>query len=253
VSGSDIVFDFGRSTRIGLDEAVFCEGKSAEQIAEILGNARERNVGLLLTRLDAGKLSSLPPEFATDIDYCPLSRTAFFGPLRPVVVTGKVAIVAAGTSDAGVAREAARTLRHAGVEANLITDVGVAGLWRLMDRIEEIGRHPIVIAVAGMDAALASVLGGLVPGVPDRRADLRWLWRVGRRSHGPQRHAGKLRARDHGLQYRQRLRRGLGRPANTCCHGDALETGGAATPPAHAIRPHQQSIVSAHQGRQFRA
>lgn len=165
MSGSDVVFDFGRSARIGLDEAVFSEGKSVEQITSILGNARERKVGLLLTRLDTDKLSSLPTELATDIDYCPLSRTAFFGSVRPVAVTGKVAIVAAGTSDAGVAREAARTLRHAGVDANLITDVGVAGLWRLMDRIEEIRRHPIVIAVAGMDAALASVLGGLVPGV----------------------------------------------------------------------------------------
>ncbi|NTF46446.1 nickel pincer cofactor biosynthesis protein LarB [Rhizobium rhizogenes] len=165
MSGSDVVFDFGRSARIGLDEAVFSEGKSVGQIASILADARERKVGLLLTRLDAGKFSSLPAELAADIDYCPLSRTAFFGPMRPVVVTGKVAIVAAGTSDAGVAREAARTLRHAGVEAGLTTDVGVAGLWRLMDRIEEIRRHPIVIAVAGMDAALASVLGGLVPGV----------------------------------------------------------------------------------------
>jgi len=165
VSGPDVIFDFGRSARIGLDEAVFSEGKSVKQIASILENARERKVGLLLTRLDADKLSNLPPELAADIDYCPLSRTAFFGPLRPVVVAGKVAIVAAGTSDAGVAREAARTLRHAGVEASLITDVGVAGLWRLMDRIEEIRRHPIVIAVAGMDAALASVLGGLVAGV----------------------------------------------------------------------------------------
>jgi NCAIR mutase (PurE)-related protein len=165
MSGSDVVFDFGRSARIGLDEAVFSEGKSVGQIASILADARERKVGLLLTRLDAGKFSSLPAELAADIDYCPISRTAFFGPMCPVVVTGKVAIVAAGTSDAGVAREAARTLRHAGVEASLITDVGVAGLWRLMDRIEEIRRHPIVIAVAGMDAALASVLGGLVPGV----------------------------------------------------------------------------------------
>lgn len=165
MSGSDVVFDFDRSARIGLDEAVFCEGKSAEQIAAILASAREREASLFLTRLDAGKLSSLPQEFDADIDYCHLSRTAFFGPLRPIAITGKIAIVAAGTSDAGVAREAARTLRHAGVEAELITDVGVAGLWRLMDRIEEIRRHPIVIAVAGMDAAIASVLGGLIPGV----------------------------------------------------------------------------------------
>ena len=75
-----------------------------------------------------------------------------------------VAIVAAGTADSPVAREAARTLRHEGVEATLVSDVGVAGLWRLMERIAEIARHPVVIAVAGMDAALASVLGGLVPG-----------------------------------------------------------------------------------------
>jgi NCAIR mutase (PurE)-related protein len=164
MSGSDVVFDFARATRIGLDEAVFCEGKSAEQIAGILESARERGVGLLLTRLDAEKLAQLPATLHDDIDYCTLSRTGFFGPLSPVSVTGKVAIVAAGTSDAGVAREAARTLRHAGIEATLITDVGVAGLWRLMERIDDIRRHPVVIAVAGMDAALASVLGGLFAG-----------------------------------------------------------------------------------------
>ncbi|NLS00891.1 nickel pincer cofactor biosynthesis protein LarB [Rhizobium sp. P38BS-XIX] len=165
MSGNDVVFDFERAERIRLDEAVFCEGKSSGQIASILVDARARGAGLLLTRLDPGKLSELPNELRDDIDYCALSRTAFFGPLRAVTVEGTIAIVAAGTSDAGVAREAARTLRHAGVEANLITDVGVAGLWRLMDRIEDIRRHPIVIAVAGMDAALASVLGGLVAGV----------------------------------------------------------------------------------------
>jgi NCAIR mutase (PurE)-related protein len=164
MSGSDVVFDFDRAARIGLNEAVFCEGKSAEQIATILADAQTRGVGLLLTRLDAGKLAALPPVLTADIDYCALSRTAFFGPLPPLRTTGKVAIVAAGTSDSSVAREAARTLRHAGVEATTITDVGVAGLWRLMERVEEIRRHPIVIAVAGMDAALASVLGGLVDG-----------------------------------------------------------------------------------------
>ncbi|MDB5524319.1 MAG: putative circadian phase modifier CpmA-like protein [Rhizobium sp.] len=165
MSGSDVVFDFARAERIGLDEAVFCAGKSVAQIVTILEQARARGAGLLLTRLSAEKLAALPALLGGDIDYCDLSLTGFFGPLRPVTSTGQVVIVAAGTSDAPVAREAARALRHAGVEATLITDVGVAGLWRLMDRIEEIRRHPIVIAVAGMDAALASVLGGLVPGV----------------------------------------------------------------------------------------
>lgn len=161
----DVVFDYARGERIGLDEAVFCAGKTADQIATILEGADRRGAGLLLTRLDSEKLARLPPDFRQAIDYCALSRTAFFGPVRPIVRRNLIAIVAAGTSDAPVAREAARTLRHGGIEATTITDVGVAGLWRLMERIDDIRRHPIVIAVAGMDAALASVLGGLVSSV----------------------------------------------------------------------------------------
>jgi NCAIR mutase (PurE)-related protein len=76
-----------------------------------------------------------------------------------------VAVVCAGTSDVAVAREAARTLRYYGEGAVEISDVGVAGLWRLLERIEEIRKHRIVIAVAGMDAALPTVIGGLVSGV----------------------------------------------------------------------------------------
>lgn len=79
--------------------------------------------------------------------------------------TGQVAVVGAGTSDMGVCREAVRTLGYHGIKASEIYDVGVAGIWRLMERVPEIVRHPVVIAVAGMDAALVSVLGGLVPGL----------------------------------------------------------------------------------------
>ncbi len=161
---SDVVFDYARTARIGLGEAVFCEGKTAEQIVRILEGARERAVPLLLTRLDNALLKQLPPALAVAIDYCLLSRTGFFGALRPDPVANMVAVVSAGTADAPVAREAARTLRHGGAEPTVIGDVGVAGLWRLMERIEEIARHPVVIVVAGMDGALASVLGGLVPG-----------------------------------------------------------------------------------------
>lgn len=158
----DVQFDFDRQSRIGLAEAVLCSEKSIEQIETILAAAAEREVGLLLTRLSSEKAGCLRPALASQLDYCPTSRTGFLGQVRPIDNMATVAIVAAGTSDAFVAREAARTLRHGGVEASLIVDVGVAGLWRLMDRIEEIRRHPIVIVVAGMDAALASVMGGLV-------------------------------------------------------------------------------------------
>jgi NCAIR mutase (PurE)-related protein len=76
-----------------------------------------------------------------------------------------VAIVVAGTSDLFVSREAARTLAYYGVPALEVTDVGVAGLWRLLERVEEIRRMAVVLVVAGMDAALPTVVGGLVPGL----------------------------------------------------------------------------------------
>ncbi|MGO7566006.1 nickel pincer cofactor biosynthesis protein LarB [Rhizobium ruizarguesonis] len=164
MTDGDFIFDYARRERMGLDESVFCDGKSVGQIAAICEDAKKVDAGLLLTRLEASVFARLPEELRDLMDYHALSRTAFFGPVRAVAVVGKVVVVAAGTSDTPVANEAARTLRHTGVEATLIADVGVAGLWRLTSRLEEIRQFPIVIAVAGMDAALASVLGGLVSG-----------------------------------------------------------------------------------------
>jgi NCAIR mutase (PurE)-related protein len=162
VNAKDVIFDYARGERIGLDEAVFCAGKTAGQIASILQDASEREAGLLLTRLDGQKHQQLSSSLQSALDYCDISQTAFFGPVRPVVISDQIAVVAAGTADARVVREAARTLRHAGVETEVIVDVGVAGIWRLIDRIDHLKHFPIVIAVAGMDAAIASVLGGLL-------------------------------------------------------------------------------------------
>ena len=92
----------------------------------------------------------------------PLSRTAIFGDPHPTLAMAPVAIVMAGTSDLPVGREAARTLAFAGQPYREFTDIGVAGLWRLLERIEEIRSAPVVIVAAGMDAALVSVVGGLV-------------------------------------------------------------------------------------------
>jgi hypothetical protein len=158
----EIKLDFERGERIGLEEAIFCEGKTPDQIAAILDEAASYGSRLLLTRLSREKLDALPAPFFSGIDYCAVSQTAFFGDQGPVEHVGEIAIVAAGTSDMSVAREASRTLRYYGQEATLIADVGVAGLWRLTDRLDEIRAHPIVIVVAGMDGAIASVLGGLV-------------------------------------------------------------------------------------------
>ena len=160
-----ITLDLERRARIGIEEAVLCAGKTPEQLAEILRRADEAERSLLLTRLDAEQREALPDALAERIDYEVLSRTGVFGTVAAAEGEARVAIVSAGTSDQSVSREAARTLAYHGHPSVEIGDVGVAGLWRLMARIDEIRAFPVVIVVAGMDAALPSVVGGLVPGV----------------------------------------------------------------------------------------
>jgi NCAIR mutase (PurE)-related protein len=161
---NEINLDFKRGERIGLEEAIYTAGKSCAQLETILETALTCDQRLLLTRLDLGKLEALPERLRRRIDYCAVSRTGYFGAPRRLDTVAQIALVAAGTSDVPVAREAERTLRYYGQASTLFADVGVAGLWRLTSRIEEIRGHPIVIVAAGMDAALPSVVGGLVPG-----------------------------------------------------------------------------------------
>jgi NCAIR mutase (PurE)-related protein len=156
---SDFVLDWEREKRTGVAEAVLCEGKSVAQLEGILGEAAERR--LLLTRLDEEKHAKLAANLRAALDYDPLSRTAFHGSARSPAIEG-AGIVCAGTSDLPVAREAARSLRFAGYAAPIVADVGVAGLWRLMKRLDEIRAFMVVVAVAGMEGALFSVIAGLV-------------------------------------------------------------------------------------------
>ncbi len=144
---------------------MFAAGKSAAQIDAILDALAERDGSILLTRLGAEKYAALKPAHRHRLDFCATSRTAVFGKPRDARSAGKVAIVCAGTSDLPIAQEAARTLAYSGETATLIADVGVAGLWRLLRRIDEIRSHAIVIVAAGMDAALPSVVSGLVGSV----------------------------------------------------------------------------------------
>jgi NCAIR mutase (PurE)-related protein len=108
--------------------------------------------------------AALPAWQQQRLDYDPLSRTAFFGEPAPLFGAPRVAVITAGTSDVPVAREAARTLRFHGHDSVPMSDIGVAGLWRLMARLDEIRALPVAIVAAGMDAALPSVVAGLVPG-----------------------------------------------------------------------------------------
>jgi NCAIR mutase (PurE)-related protein len=157
--------DLHRRARVGVDEAVLCGSKSTAQLETILNDAHTRDIRLLLTRLDAKQYQNLPEPLRARLDYDASSRTAYVGDLPTVSGTAKVAIVTGGTSDVGVAREAMRTLQHHGHAVHEIHDVGIAGLWRLLERVDELATYPIVIVAAGMDAALPSVIGGLIPGV----------------------------------------------------------------------------------------
>jgi NCAIR mutase (PurE)-related protein len=154
--------DHDRFARIGMPEAVLCSTKSTEQFVAIACELVQTTTEpRLFTRLFPDQLAALPDDVAAKFDHDPLSRTALINGTLPARF-GSVVVVAAGTSDASIAAEAARTLDFSGVSNELIVDVGVAGIWRLEARLDEIRAADIVIAVAGMDAALVSVLGGLV-------------------------------------------------------------------------------------------
>ena len=158
----DFRMDWDRIARTGTSEAVLCDSKSPEQIDAIVGEAIARAGRLLLTRLDAAKLATLAAPIRAVLDYDPVSRTAILGTLPAPHGGPRVAIVCGGTSDVPVAGEAQRTLAFAGESASRYVDVGVAGLWRLMEHLDDIRAHRIVICVAGMEGALFSVLTGLV-------------------------------------------------------------------------------------------
>ncbi|MGD9867516.1 MAG: nickel pincer cofactor biosynthesis protein LarB [Hyphomicrobiales bacterium] len=164
MKATEVNLDYGRSKRLGLEEAIYCGHKSVRQIAGIIAEASARKASLLLTRLSSGQHADLPATVRTLLDYDDVSRTAFLGETAQPVHS-RIAVVAAGTSDLPVCKEAVRTLHYYGHRPSEIYDVGVAGVWRLLERVPELARMRIVIVAAGMDAALPTAVGGLVPGL----------------------------------------------------------------------------------------
>lgn len=154
--------DHQRAERLKMPEAIFCAGKDDGSLNAILAELIAKpECPTLFTRLSKDVLDRLDPALTGVLDYHPQSGTGILHGSLPAK-SGSIAVVTAGTSDLRVAGEAARTLQFSGYEVSPIADVGVAGIHRLFDRLEDIQSHDIVIAVAGWDAALASVLGGLV-------------------------------------------------------------------------------------------
>ena len=165
------LFDHERYARIGVPETVYCEGKHAQHLSDLLENLQQHaQHPVLFTRFAPAQFELIDRRLTQGLDYDPISHTAFLNGSFPDMEFGCVAIITAGTSDLNVAQESSRTLEYLGITNSLFADIGVAGLWRLQERIDEINSHDVVIVVAGMDAALASVLAGLsskpVVGVP---------------------------------------------------------------------------------------
>ncbi|MDR7317886.1 nickel pincer cofactor biosynthesis protein LarB [Brevibacillus nitrificans] len=154
--------DLERAERTGFPEVVYGAGKSVEQLIGIMERLREHQELVLVTRVNDNQAQHVRERWP-DIQYEKDASLLISSrePLKPVR-EGYVAVVAAGTSDWSVALEAAWTVRCFGSEARVIADVGVAGIHRLFERLEEIRGASVVVCVAGMEGALASVLAGLV-------------------------------------------------------------------------------------------
>ena len=157
--------DHHRGLRLGFPEVVLGEGKRAEHIVGIARRLIEGGENVLVTRVTEALAAEVRKELPA-LAYGPLARTLSFEHTPVVAAPGTpVAVVTAGTSDIPVAEEALETLRMCGVPAQRVFDVGVAGIHRLLGRLDVLGAAPAIIVIAGMEGALPSVVGGLV-GVP---------------------------------------------------------------------------------------
>lgn len=161
--GADLGFanvDLDREERCGFPEVVFCGSKTPGQAAAIADAIFQRSGRVLLTRADPEHAAAVAA-VCKEAQYKELARAIVIDP-EPLDKTGHVALVAAGTSDLPVALEAELTVQIMGAHTTTHWDVGVAGLHRLLAEVPEIRTARVVVAIAGMEGALASVVSGLV-------------------------------------------------------------------------------------------
>lgn len=157
--------DHHRALRQGHPEVVFCEGKTLEQVLTICERLNEASGGFFGTRATPVQAEALSARFR-DLEWNSLARTVLLrpaaGPGTPATARGIVLVVSAGTSDLPVAEEAAVTADVLGLAVSRLSDVGVAGIHRLLNAGDQLRSADVVIVVAGMEGALPSVVGGLV-------------------------------------------------------------------------------------------
>lgn len=153
--------DHHRALRLGFPEVIFAQGKTIEQLSEIAKKIVEKGSRLLITRATVEQYEAVRQK-VPDAKYNELARVIYSKKPKKLEGKGLILIVAAGTSDLPVAEEARITAEMMANEVVCIYDVGVAGIHRLLDKIDVLQRARVIIVVAGMEGALASVVGGLV-------------------------------------------------------------------------------------------
>jgi len=153
--------DHHREMRTGYPEIIYCAGKSIEQVREIFMVMAEKENNVIGTRANIEMYEAVRGILSAAV-YYPIARIISLQKKKPVVPESRIAIITAGTSDMPVAEEAAITAELLGNNVLRIYDAGVAGIHRLVDKLPEIRKCRVIIVIAGMEGALASVVGGLV-------------------------------------------------------------------------------------------
>lgn len=157
-----VKLDHHRAIRHGMPEVVFGEGKTPEQMVQIAARLLPHNPNILMTRVSAESMTALGEAYP-EIELLETCRVARFWRDKSSQGKGKLVVMAAGTTDIPVAEEAAATMEVMGTVPLRIFDVGVAGIHRLFGNLEQIMDARAIVCCAGMEGALPSVVGGLVP------------------------------------------------------------------------------------------
>lgn len=153
--------DIDRKMRRGFSEVIFCPGKTHTQLKKIIQELIKNKQDILLTKLEKDNFNYLKKSFPA-LKYNSKALLGYLGKRRKVSPKGLVVVISAGTADIPIAEEAATTLEVMGNRVKKIYDVGVAGVQRLVHNLEIIKKAKVIIVVAGMEGALASLVSGLV-------------------------------------------------------------------------------------------
>jgi len=158
----DIKFDFQRRDRLGLIEAIWGQDKSIDQLERLSKNVLSKNEVVFITRINSEKANYLTGLYDDARFYEEANCLTIGKNFNKIITNKKVAIISGGSSDLAVTLEAKLALEIYGVNCQSFIDVGVAGLHRLMSHLEEINKYDVLIVCAGMEGALATVVGGLL-------------------------------------------------------------------------------------------